>query len=436
MQKEKLAIIGTGIAGMGAAHFLKDQFDLTLFEKNNYVGGHTNTVVVDENGIDVPIDTGFMVFNKVTYPNLLQLFEELNVPIKKTDMSFSVQYRPTGLEYNGSNMDGLFAQRRNIFNPRFLKMLYQINRFNKESVKDLQSGNFSNYSLQDYISFKKYGKDFTLKYIVPMSSAIWSTPMDVTLQFPFETLIRFMYNHGMLGMNTQHQWYTVKNGSETYKKILIEPFKDKIYTGSGVASVNRMNNKVFIQTYDDNVQEFDRVIIATHGDEALQLLSQPTMLQVELLSQFKYQPNTATLHTDTRVMPKNKKVWSSWNYNIIKRNGQLEPSTVYYMNKLQGVSENEHYMVSINDQGLIDSSKIIKEINYTHPVFDLAAIEAQKKLPELNINGPIYFCGSYFRYGFHEDAFTSGKNLAIDILKKMNNQLVKTKNNELEPVHS
>ena len=189
-KKERLAIIGTGVAGMGAAHHLQDHFDITLFEKNNYVGGHTNTVYVDEQGTDIPIDTGFMVFNKITYPNLVRLFNDLKVPIKETDMSFSVQFKPTGLEYNGSGFSGLFAQKRNIFRPSFLSMLYQINRFNEQSVQDLNSGHYDDYSLKEYIEAKGYGKDFTRKYIVPMSSAIWSTPMDVTLDFPFETIVR------------------------------------------------------------------------------------------------------------------------------------------------------------------------------------------------------------------------------------------------------
>jgi predicted NAD/FAD-binding protein len=415
--KDKLAIIGTGIAGMGAAHLLKEHFDLTLFEKNEYVGGHTNTVNVKEGQKDIPIDTGFMVFNKVTYPNLVALFESLDVPIKKTEMSFSVQHKPTGLEYNGSGFTGLFAQKKNLFNPVFLKMLLQIKHFNDNSIKDLESGIYDDYDLADYIREKGYGDSFTQKYIIPMSSAIWSTPAEVTLQFPFVTIVRFMKNHGMLGMHTQHQWYTIVNGSETYKKKIIAPFKDKIHTSDGVKTVRQKGVKAEIVTLDGQTHEFDRVIVATHGDEAYNLLDKPSGLQKELLSKFKYQPNVATLHTDTSIMPKKRSIWSAWNYSIIEKEGKMLPSTIYYMNRLQHVSKNESYFVSINDQGAVDPNKVIKKINYTHPIFTLEAIAAQDRLQELNQNGPIYFCGSYFRYGFHEDAYASAVTLSDQIIK-------------------
>jgi predicted NAD/FAD-binding protein len=415
--KDKLAIIGTGIAGMGAAHLLKEHFDLTLFEKNEYVGGHTNTVNVKEEQKDIPIDTGFMVFNKVTYPNLVALFESLDVPIKKTEMSFSVQHKPTGLEYNGSGFTGLFAQKKNLFNPVFLKMLLQIKHFNDNSIKDLESGIYDDYDLADYIREKGYGDSFTQKYIIPMSSAIWSTPAEVTLQFPFVTIVRFMKNHGMLGMHTQHQWYTIVNGSETYKKKIIAPFKDKIHTSDGVKTVRQKEGKAEIVTFDGQTHEFDRVIVATHGDEAYNLLDKPSGLQKELLSKFKYQPNVATLHTDTSIMPKKRSIWSAWNYSIIEKEGKMLPSTIYYMNRLQHVSKNESYFVSINDQGAVDPNKVIKKINYTHPIFTLEAIAAQDRLQELNQNGPIYFCGSYFRYGFHEDAYASAVTLSDQIIK-------------------
>ncbi|MFY0652244.1 MAG: FAD-dependent oxidoreductase [Cyclobacteriaceae bacterium] len=417
--RESLAIVGTGIAGMGAAHLLKDHFDITLFEKNNYVGGHTNTVFVDEDEKIIPIDTGFMVFNKVTYPNLIDLFNDLKVPIKETDMSFSVQHRPTGLEYNGSGFSGLFAQKRNYLNPKFLKMLLDINQFNSQSIKDLESGDFDQCSLKDYIAAKGYGKNFVEKYIVPMSSAIWSTPSKVTLNFPFVTIVRFMKNHGMLGLNTQHQWYTVVNGSETYKNRIIAPFKDRIHTSKGVVGVIRQSQNVELITRDGQIHHFDKVIIAAHGDEALNMLTNPTNDERQLLSKFRYQPNIATLHTDHSIMPKNKKIWSAWNYNIIEQGGITKPSTIYYMNSLQHVSKNNDYFVSINDQGLISPRKVIKEIAYTHPIFNLEAIQAQSKLSSLNKSGPVYFCGSYFKYGFHEDAYASAVNLSKDILKNL-----------------
>ena len=414
---ERLAIIGSGIAGMGAAYFLNDKFDITIFEKNDYVGGHTNTVTVDENGKPVYIDTGFMVFNKATYPNLTKLFEKLNVPIKPTSMSFSVNHVESGLEYSGSGVNGLFSQRRNIFNPRFIKMLTQINRFNSECLETLNDSKYSEYSLAEYIDEKKYGKDFLHKYLIPMSSAVWSTPPDLMLKFPAKTLVRFFYNHGFLGLNTQHQWYTVVNGSRTYRDKIIEQYKNKIKIGSGVKKVQRENGKIKIISNDDSVHYFDKVVFASHADETLAMLSDTTKLELELLSKFKYQYNKASLHTDSSVMPKTKRVWSSWNYRIEQKNGEVKTSTIYYMNSLQQVSKNQNYFVSIDDSGNINPQKIIKEIDYHHPLFDLDAIKAQEKLQKLNRQGNnTFFCGSYFNYGFHEDAFTSSLDLSRQLI--------------------
>lgn len=407
-----LAIIGTGIAGMGCAHLLQHKYNLTIFEQNDYIGGHTNTITVDEDGTPVYMDTGFMVFNYVTYPNLCKLFEEIKAPVKKTDMSFSVQHVPSGLEYCGSGLGGLFAQRKNVFNLRYIKMLTQISRFNKESVKALDDPAYEDYSIKQFIDKFGFGDDMLWKYLVPMSAAVWSTPMEKMLDFPALTLIRFFKNHGFLGLNTQHQWYTLHNGSESYKKILITPFKDKIQTGNGAVKVAKENSKAVVYTANGNRQEFDKVIFACHGDQALRLLDKPTNLEQTLLSPFKYQENIATVHTDKSIMPKNKKVWSSWNYRIEERAGKLLPTTIYWMNSLQQVSEKKNYFVSIGAlEGSIAKTKIIQEIAYEHPLFDVAAIQAQKELNKLNEAGPLYYCGSYFKYGFHEDAYASAVEL-------------------------
>ncbi len=422
---KKLAIIGTGIAGMGAAYHLKDHFDLTVYEKNNYIGGHTNTVNVDENGTNIPIDTGFMVFNKVTYPNLLRLFEELDVPIKPTSMSFSVMHEPSGLEYNGSGINGLFSQRRNIFNPTFIKMLSQINRFNKKSIEVLGDNQYDHYTLYDYVKENNYSEDFLNKYLIPMSSAVWSTPPDLMLKFPAKTLIQFFYNHGFLGLNTQHQWYTVVGGSQTYREKIIEGYADKITTSNPAVSVKRSPDKVFVTSSEGLTKEFDKVIFASHADETLSIISDPTDIENKLLSPFRYQPNKATLHTDKSVMPKLRRVWSSWNYRIANNNGELKTSINYYMNSLQQVSKNIDYFVSIDDPGTIDEKKIIKEIDYTHPLFSVEALTAQKELHNLNSqNNNTYFCGSYFKYGFHEDAYTSSLNLSRQLLTEKKNELM------------
>ncbi len=407
----KTAIIGTGIAGMGCAHFLYKHTGLTIYEQNDYIGGHTNTITVDEDGKPVYIDTGFMVFNFKTYPNLCRLFDEIQAPVKKTNMSFSVQHIPSGLEYSGSSVNHLFAQRKNIFNLRYIRMLNQIGRFNKESVKILDDPKYANYSIGKYVKEFDFGEDMLWKYLVPMSSAVWSTPMEQILDFPAVTLIRFFLNHGFLGLDTQHQWYTLENGSQSYREILIKPFKARITINRKAIKVIRESGKVAVHTSDGSQEIFDRVIIATHGDQALAMLDSPTANEQRLLSNFKYQFNKAVLHTDKSIMPKTKLAWSSWNYRIQMENGKLTPSTIYWMNSLQQVSDKKDYFVSINPHNNLDPKKIIKEIDYEHPLFDVPAINAQAELFKLNETGPVYFCGSYFKYGFHEDAFASAVEL-------------------------
>ena len=413
---EKLAIIGTGIAGMGAADLLRHKYDITIFEQNDYVGGHTNTVKVDEDGKDIFIDTGFMVFNYETYPYLCNLFTQIGAPVKKSDMSFSVQYVPTGLEYCGSGLKGVFAQRKNIFNIRFIKMLLQVQRFNKDAVKILEDDRYADWSLGKFIKEFRYSEEMLWKYLVPMSAAVWSSPMDKMLDFPAITLIRFFKNHGFLGLNTQHQWYTLHHGSQSYREILIRPFKDRIQVGNKVNKVDKVNKGAVIHCKTGS-QEFDKVVFACHGDQALELLAAPTPDEARLLKNFKYQENTATVHTDSSIMPKNKKTWSSWNYRIEEADGKPFPTTIYWMNSLQNVSDKKDYFVSINAiPGSVDKTKILKEIGYEHPLFDVPAIQAQAELHLLNESGPLYFCGSYFKYGFHEDAYASAVKLAEKIL--------------------
>ena len=413
---KKLAIIGSGIAGMGCGHLLQSKYDITIFEKNNYPGGHTNTIEVDENGTTIYIDTGFMVFNFVTYPHLCQLFETIKAPIKKTDMSFSVQHVPSGLEYCGSGLIGLFAQRKNIFNWSYIKMLGEISRFNKISIEIIDKPEFQELSLQQYIKQFNFSEDMLWKYLIPMSSAVWSTPMEKMLEFPVVTLIRFFKNHGFLGLNTQHQWYTLHNGSQAYRKILIEPFKNRIRINTAAQKVSIKENKVEVVLSNGTIEQYDKVIFACHANEALKMLEKPNDIQQRLLTPFKYERNVALVHTDESVMPKTKKTWSSWNYRIENINGKPTPTTIYWMNNLQQVSKNKNYFVSINPiAGSVAENKKIKEIIYEHPLFDLTAIKAQAELQTLNENGPIYFCGSYFKYGFHEYAYAS----AVELCKKL-----------------
>jgi predicted NAD/FAD-binding protein len=410
---KRVAIIGTGIAGLGCAHFLHRRCDLTLYEKNDYAGGHTNTVSIAEEKRSVPVDTGFMVFNKVTYPNLTRLFGELGVAVKPAGMSFSVQHLPTGLEFCGTSLNHIFAQRKNLIRPRFWKMILQINRFNSEAIETLNSTEFAGVTLGDYVRAKKYGDDFLMFYLVPMSSAVWSTPPELMLEFPAVALLRFFYNHGFLGLHTQHPWFTVVNGAKSYVEKITEPFRKKIKFKNGAVSVQRESGRVNVTDASGQTEIFDQVIFASHADETLKMLIDADAQERSLLGEFKYQPNAALLHTDASVMPKTKLCWASWNYRIdCGGDGKISPSTIYWMNSLQGVSERRNYFVSINGEDSVNPNSVLKRIQYEHPLFSLGAIRAQKELPRLNDRMTnIFFCGSYFRNGFHEDAFTSALEL-------------------------
>lgn len=409
----KLAIIGTGIAGLGLGHFIHKDFDINYFDKSDYIGGHTNTVDVAEGRDILPIDTGFIVFNEVTYPNLTRLFQELSVDTKNSSMSFSVQHLPSRLEFCGSGVNGLFAQRSNVFNVPYLKLLYQINRFNIESPAILDDPKYLNYTLKQYILEKKMGTDILYRYIIPMSSAVWSTEERDMLEFPVVSLVRFFCNHGFLGLNTQHQWKTVVNGSRSYIKKIIEPFKDKFQLKNGAKKVIREDGRVKLILQDGSFDYYDKLVFACHADTALSLLENPTLEEKNLLQNFRYQKNIATLHTDDSIMPRKKLAWSSWNHRVEDNN---DSSVIYWMNSLQGISKKINYFVSINDPNKINPQKIIRKINYEHPIFSVNAMKAQDKLFSLNQGKEIYYCGSYFKYGFHEDAFTSGLNLARTLL--------------------
>lgn len=416
---EKLAIIGTGISGMGCAHFLHRAFDITLFEQNGYIGGHSNTVTVlePETEHQLPIDTGFMVFNRVTYPLLTRLFEELDVPVKPTDMSFSVRDHLSGLEWCGTSLNHLFAQRRNVFNPRFIRMLTKINRFNKEALAALEDPEISRLTLDQYVKLRGYGQDFFDLYLVPMSSAVWSAPPELILTFPAAALLRFFHNHGFFGLNTQHPWWTVDGGAREYVNRLTQPWRDRIHLKDGVVRVSRNRGRVQLTTFKGEKLEFDRVVFANHADQALGLLDDPTMAEQRLLGAFDYQKNIATLHTDIEVLPKTRRARASWNYEIARtRDGRCSPATHYWMNRLQGVSERENYFVSINRPEAIAQDKILRQINYQHPLFNLPAMQAQEGLPGLNQQAQgsteTYFAGSYFGNGFHEDGFRSAVHLS------------------------
>lgn len=411
---KRVAIVGTGIAGLGCAHLLHNEYDIVLFEQNNYVGGHTNTIDAPEDGKSIPIDTGFMVFNHETYPNLTKLFQELKVETKPTDMSISVQSLEHGIEWCGSSLNQVFGQRKNIFSARFWKLMLDLNRFNAQAEKDVDNGSVQAMSVAEYVKFRSFGEDLLNLYLVPMASAIWSMPPSSTKSFPASTLLRFFHNHRFnAGLDGHLRWYTVVNGAREYVKKMVVPFADRIRLNSRVSRIIRSSGSVSVLTTAGE-ERFDHVILASHADESLNIIDNPTDLEIALLKNFTYQLNDATLHTDTSVMPETKRCWAAWNYRFGRTtDDDAPPTTHYWMNRLQGVSQKRDYFVSLNSDTIIDPSKVIKRIKYAHPTYSKDSIAAQARLPELNLQGnrQVLFCGSYFRYGFHEDAYTSAINL-------------------------
>ncbi len=411
--KKRLAVVGTGMAGMSAAYFLQNDYDITVFEKNTYVGGHTNTVYVNEDGNSLPIDTGFMVFNEITYPLMCRLFKKLSVPYIDTDMSFTIYDRERSFEYNGSSFADLFSQKKNALSPRFWRMLIDIMRFGKGVPRYLNDAGYLDISMGDLITKEKLGAGFTHDYLLPMTAAVWSTPHHEMLRFPARSMVRFLQNHGLTGMDTQHQWKTVIGGSESYKKKLIAPFAEKIITNKEVASAQRVDGKAVLKFKDGTLDTFDMVVFAGHPDETREFITDLTPFEREVLAPFTYQKNETWLHTDESVMPKLKSNWSAWNQ--VHREG--ERFTVYYMNKLQSVSKKRNYFVNINGNRFVDESKVLKKITYHHPVFNLQTEKSQARIPELNaLPSPYRFCGAWFRYGFHEDALMSSVQLCSSML--------------------
>lgn len=425
-----IAIIGSGIAGLGCAHFLHREFEVTVFEQDQHTGGHAHTATVAEDDPQrpgcrrwLPVDTGFMVFNRVTYPHLTRLFEQFDVPVKPTDMSFSVRHEDTGLEFCGSSLNHLFCQRRNLLRPSFYRFLLQIDRFNRDAVSALEDPALEETTLADYVRARGYGSAFLDLYLVPMSSAVWSTPPDKMLHFPARTLLRFFHNHGFLGLHTQHQWWTVAGGSQEYVKRLTAPWRHRIRHGTRVTRVARQPDGVLVTTADGARERFDRAILAAHGHQSLRLLADPTPAEARLLHEFPYQPNIATLHTDASVMPRTRRAWSAWNYSIARDDaGRVDPMTTYWMNRLQGVSDRQDYFVSINRPDRIDPARILRSIACEHPLFSLGAVRAQREIPALNRSArgttETYFCGAWTRYGFHEDGLLSAVNLAALLLDR------------------
>lgn len=408
MSRPEIAVVGTGIAGMAAGYFLRHRYDVVFYEKQARPGGHSHTVVVDEEGTAVPIDTGFMVYNEKTYPNLVRFFRELDIPVRPTSMSFGVRHAPSGLEYSGDGLPGLLAQPRNLVRPGFWRMLSDVARFNRESTETLADERWAAATVGDYVRERGYSRVFADQYLLPMSSAIWSTEHRQMLEFPVVTLVRFFRNHGLLGVTTHLQWYTPAGGSRVYRDKVLALCGSRVQLGCAAVRVTSEGERAVVTDSGGRRREYERVVLACHADEALAVLGDPTAEEQRLLGAFRYQSNRALLHTDESVMPRSRRAWASWNQCLeADPDGGVTGHTVYWMNRLQGVSKRRNYFVSINDPGRVDPAKVLWSDRYEHPVYDRGAWSAQADLERLNRGRTRLFCGSYFGYGFHEDAFTS-----------------------------
>lgn len=401
----KVAVIGTGIAGNVAAYHLREQHDITVYEANAYVGGHTNTHDIDTANGNLSVDTGFIVFNDRTYPNFVRLLDELNVESLDSEMSFSVRRDRPALEYNGSTLDGLFAQRRNVVRPSFLKMIRDILRFNREAPLFLEEQRFD-VTLGEFLDAGGYGRAFANDYLVPMGAAIWSAEPVMMREMPAHFFIRFFRNHGLLSLDDRPVWRVIKGGSREYVRRLVAGHRDRIRLNCPVRSVSRLPEGVIVRAEGCEPEHFDAVFMACHSDQALSLLSDPTETETDVLGEIPYQPNIAVLHTDDRMMPRRHRAWASWNYHMAGADSERVTLT-YHMNRLQRLTGDEQYFVTLNSAEMIDPSRIIAEVDYSHPVFTAKGVNAQARQAELNGANRTYFCGAYWRYGFHEDGVVS-----------------------------
>ena len=410
----KFAVVGSGISGLSAAYYLSKKHHVDLFEKEDHFGGHSHTIDLTLGNKEVSVDIGFIVFNFKTYPNLIKFFNENKIEIEKSDMSFSVSVNDSAFEYCGRGLNGIFSNRSNLINLRFLRMFFDIIKFYKKF------DNFSEFNeeitLGDYLKKEKVSKEFIDYHLIPMVSAIWSMPPYEANQMPLKFFLKFFQNHGLFKLKNRPQWYTVSNRSRTYVKNILSKISGEHFKNYTVTKIRSNNNG--IDLYYGGESEFfnyDKVILATHADEALSMIENPSEDEKKILSNFSYKENIAYVHTDEKTMPKNKKAWSSWNSSI-KKNEIEKNSITYWLNLLQNLKCEENIFLTLNPYFEIDASKVLKKVKFTHPYFDQSALTYQSKLKNLQNKRNILFCGSYFGYGFHEDGIKS----SIEMLKNLN----------------
>jgi len=412
----KIAIAGTGISANSAAYVLSRHHDVTVYEKENRIGGHSNTVDVDYDGVTIPVDTGFIVYNELNYPRMTKLFDELGVQTQESDMSFAVSTMGGAFEWSGRTVRSVFAQRRNLFSPGFLFMLREIFRFNRLAREDLETGLNEDVSLGDYLTGHKFSSRFMRDYLLPMGAAIWSTPASEMMRFPARSFLDFFRNHRLID-DDRPTWRTVTGGSRAYVKKLTAPFANRIRTGVGIASVTRDESGVLVTDTNGDTERFDHIVIGAHSDEALAMLADPSEEERQLLGDVRYGPNTVYLHRDPGLMPRRRAAWSAWNYlspGRIDKGSSL--SVTYWMNQLQGIDDKYPLFVTLNPAEPPKPELTFAELHYDHPMFDAAALSAQRQMS--SIQGPrnTWFCGAWLGYGFHEDGLSSGLDAAQMVL--------------------
>jgi len=404
----KIAIIGTGISGLGAAYLLHPHHDITVYEKNAYIGGHSRTIDVTARGKTAPVDTGFIVFNNWNYPNLMGLFERLGVPYQKSEMSFGVSIADGWLEYSSG---GLFAQARNFIRPSYWRMLADIVRFNKQAPRYLDRD--PTITLGQCLDELRMGAWFRDYYLLAMGAAIWSCPVDMILDFPARTYVQFFKNHGLLNIKNRPQWYTVTGGSREYVERLTAPFRDKIKLSAGVKRVEARGDQYAVIDNKGDEILYDQVIFACHADEALAMIDKPTEAERAIIGSFSYQPNSIIVHRDMSFMPQRKKCWASWVYlSEERKDDKAVVSLSYWMNNLQGIDTQHPVIVTLNPGRRPQEILIYNEHKFSHPIFNTQAIQAQERLAEIQGQRGLWFCGAYQRYGFHEDGLLSAVNVA------------------------
>lgn len=402
----KIAVVGSGISGLVAAHYLSRRHEVSLFEAEGRLGGHTHTVDVEVPSGKYAVDTGFIVFNDRTYPNFIKLMKDLGVAAQPSDMSFSVKVEASGLEYNGTDMNRLFSQRGNLFRPSFYRMILDILRFNREAPALLDRADAEDLTLGAYLAENRYSREFVNHYIVPMGSAVWSASVKQMELFPAAYFVRFFKNHGFLSVGDRPQWRAIRGGSRSYIDGMIAPFKERVRLNSPVRSVRRDGADGVTLNVAGAEARFDHVVLAGHSDQALRMLSDADGTESELLAAFAYQENTTVLHMDTSLLPARRRAWASWNY-LVPRDAGERVAVTYVMNILQSLSAPETFCVSLNLEDRIDPAKVIQRMTYHHPVYTARAVAAQARWGEISGRNRAHFCGAYWGFGFHEDGVKS-----------------------------